>query len=125
MKLKLEGNMLIVQSAVKTNDFLNAKKVESAIGEVEDTDGVVRFVMGYDPSYALPTFKEFEAKFNQTSNDGFMQAVIPLVPSEDYRKVIVEEFGTSLNAVRNADAIVLIQVKAVNDDMNELFESIE
>ena len=125
MKLKLEGNMLIVQSAVKTDDFLNAKKVDPAVGKVEDADGVVRFVMGYDPLNPLPTFKEFEAKFNQTSNDGFMQAVIPLVPSEDYRKVILEKFGTSLNTVKTADAIVLIQVKAVNDDMNELFESIE
>ena len=125
MKLKLEGNMLIVQSAVKTDDFLNAKKVDPTVGEVEDESGIVRFVMSYDPSCALPTFKEFEAKFNQTSNDGFMQAVIPLVPSEDYRKVILEKFGTSLNTVRTADAIVLIQVKVVHDDINELFESIE
>jgi len=125
MKLKLEGNMLIVQSAVKTSDFLNAEKVESEVGKVEDTDGVVRFVLGYDPSCALPKFKEFEAKFNQTSDDGFMMAVIPLTPSEDYRKVIIEEFGTSLNAVRNADGIVAIQTKTVNNDMNELFETIE
>jgi tRNA(His) 5'-end guanylyltransferase len=125
MKLALTGNMLIVTSQMKTEAFKKALKVKPETNVVVDEDGNDVFKISFDDTLKVPKFNKFSATFNQTSQEGFMEAVIPLTPSEDANEVIVEEYGNALHSAKSADKIVAESVAAVNNSMSELLDSIE
>ena len=126
MKLKLIGNMLMVTSKMKKEDFIKALKVEPTVNKVVNEEtGNTEFIIKFDDEQATPKFTEFSATFNQTDDEGKMVAIIPLTPSEDHNQIIVDVYGSALNATKHAEETVAAQVAAVNNSMAELLESIE
>ena len=126
MKLKLIGNMLMVTSKMKKEDFIKACKVEPTVNKVVNEEtGNTEFIIKFDDEQATPKFTEFSATFNQTDAEGKMVAIIPLTPSEDHNQIIVDVYGSALNATKHAEETVAAQVAAVNNSMAELLESIE
>lgn len=125
MKLKLTGNMLVVTSAMKTNDFVKACKLKPGINRIKDEEGNEVFALKFDDSKSQASFSKHSATFNLTNQEGKMEAVVALVPNEDFNEQIVDMYGNALVNTKAADEKMQAKVSQVLASMTELLGNIE
>lgn len=117
--------MLKVTSAMKTNDFVKACKLQPGINRIKDEEGNEVFALQFDDTQAQASFSKYSATFNLTNQQGKMEAVVALVPNEDFNEQIVDMYGNALTKCKSADEQVQAKVSQVLASMSELLENIE
>lgn len=132
MKLKLIGNILMIKSEIKKEDFDKVQRVGPEALTVIDDEGNMLYKVNFKETdevdeLSAANIQKFGITFNQVQ-DGCLAAAVMLpvkASKAEYDEAIQETYGKALVSAKNAEEEIIAQMNQVLETMNSLTADME
>lgn len=129
-QIKVVGNAVVFQSAMKLEDLVKIQKYKSDALSVKGGEDGKEILFSVIPvPGCMGEVNASEVVFGQKANDGLatVTAILPVIPEDEaeLKEVLADKLGAALTYMNELEAKLPDVLKQVNEERNAVMEAIE